>query len=628
MVFSKFTQWIDHYSEKISLFHVIIFSCLFALISVVNHHGGVLHNEVELRLPFYMSDVPLPNKLFDSQILDMDMYQARELSYFLDFIDCKFIEFGIYIGLPHFLSLTHYLFFIATGCLLWLFCVKELNLRPLMGIGLLSLFWTSPSIFLGGVFFRTGKAGVALLTAILFYIIYKVAVISIKENDFQISKKIWIPYFVSIFLLPNLDQQGLFLTITVLVFLTMWGFFVRNKSIYIMLSIGVASFLLHELYRYTIAPQLTFMLNGYWPNFNYQTLPLQYSIQNLISRLSDGSFLYLETFRFLIGNPPQVMALGLILFFIFFPAYYLFTRPGLQGNDKKFFILTFVVLLITNLFMVIAMNALMVLRHPALMFPDVTRTYYWLSTNIMLAMTLAVITGIICKSRIPQWPVLMVMCFAIVGNIAALPKHKAIMMQGPARSFYESAPALLNALKNPDSLKGVHESLIEKNLVCIFLKAQKKIDAKFSAAIYDVRGTLYVERRQYQRAIENYDAAVRLKPDDEKLYYHRGNAFNNTGRYQLAIEDYNKAIRLKPDLAVAYANRGNAYRSLGHNQLAIEDYSATIRLRPDDARAYNNRGISYLLQGKYDDACNDAQKACALGDCNILKSAKGKGYCH
>jgi hypothetical protein len=60
-----------------------------------------------LRLPFYLSDTPLLNKLFDSRILEQYIYHIRELSYFLDFLDSKFIELRIENGFPHFLSLSH-----------------------------------------------------------------------------------------------------------------------------------------------------------------------------------------------------------------------------------------------------------------------------------------------------------------------------------------------------------------------------------------------------------------------------------------------------------------------------------------------------------------------------------------
>ena len=617
MVFSKFIQLANHYGEKISLHHVILISCLFALISIINHNGGVLNPEMYLRLPFYLSDTSLLNKLFDSKILDRDCFRARELSYLLDFIDSKFIEFSIVNGFPHFLSLSHYLFSILISCLLWLFCVKELNLKPLLGLGLVVLFWTSPSVFLGGVFFRTGKIGVALLATILFYVIYKVAVISKTGNDFQISKKIWFLYSIVIFTITFLDEQGLFFAVTVLIFLTIWCLFVRNrKNIYIMLLIGVVAILLHGLYRYTIAPQLTFMLNGYWPNFDYQTLSIQSFIQNLASYLSAGFFLYVETFRFLIGNPPTIVGFGLLLFVILFPVFYLYTSPGLSDNDRKFFILALAELFITNFLLVIVMNALMILKHPALI--SLTQVYYWLPTNVMLAMTLAIFTDIFYKSRIPKWLVIIVLCFAIIGNIVALSNNKVSQSQ--------FGSTLINALKDIDSLSDVNNPLIENNVVFEFFKYKKKSPPVGTNA-YKEKAVFYTKLGQYRRAIDNLNEAIILNPNDYKSYNDRGNIYYTIRYLQDAFKDYDKSIHLNPDFVAAYINRGNIYTELRQFQHAINDYNKVLHLNPNHVDAFKNRGISFLLQGNRKLGCHDLQRACELGSCEMIEEAKALRYC-
>ena len=53
--------------------------------------------------------------------------------------------------------------------------------------------------------------------------------------------------------------------------------------------------------------------------------------------------------------------------------------------------------------------------------------------------------------------------------------------------------------------------------------------------------------------------AIRLEPDNAESYEIRANIFNNTGKYDRAIEDYNEALRLKPHFALAYADRGAAW---------------------------------------------------------------------
>jgi hypothetical protein len=591
MKFSKFIQWINRYSEKISLFHVIILSIFFMLISAYYHQGGILHPEMDIRLPFYLSDTPLINKFFDSEILEKPFFRARELSYVFDFIDSKFIEFGIENGFPHFLSLTHYLFAIATGCLLWMFCVKELNLKPLMGIGWLVLFWTSPGIFFGGTFFRAAKIGVAFLGAVLFYVIYKAAVITGEKPDSQISKKFWFGYSAAIFLITFFDEQGLYFAFTALLFLSVWDLFFRNRNINIMLLIGVAGIILYGLYRYVVAPQLIFILNGYYPDVSYiPTIPIGNYVQNLTHHLSNGFFLYIETFRFLIGDPPRIVAIGFLFVFIIFVVFHLFSRSAVSDHDRNLFILALVELLLIN-FLIIVMNSLMSIKNPRLMWPDVTRMYYFLPATAILAMMLAVLTNMFCKLRISSWLIFMVLCLAIVGNIAALPKHNEIMRQGHMQKYYQPSFALLEALKNPGAIHN-DEFLSDNFTTYTFFKSRNK-KLPTDSNDYNGKGLYFAERCQYRQAIKNFDQAIILNRNDVH----------------------------------AYINRGNIYLKISNYRQAIEDFNTALRLKPDSAAAFYSRGLAYFRQDRDDLGCFDARKACILGNCKLVKQAIAEGYC-
>ena len=149
----------------------------------------------------------------------------------------------------------------------------------------------------------------------------------------------------------------------------------------------------------------------------------------------------------------------------------------------------------------------------------------------------------------------------------------------------------------------------------------------YSIYAFDNRGGAYFKLGQYQLAIEDFNAAIHLKSDYAYAYNKRGASYSELGQYQRAIEDYNEAIRLKPDYAKAYYNRGDAYIKLGQHQHALEDYDKAIIYKPDYADAYNNRAFIYLNLRNVKLGCNDAQKACELGECNLLKAAKGKGDC-
>ncbi len=76
-------------------------------------------------------------------------------------------------------------------------------------------------------------------------------------------------------------------------------------------------------------------------------------------------------------------------------------------------------------------------------------------------------------------------------------------------------------------------------------------------------------------------------------YNNRGNTYNNLGQPERAIQDFDEAIRLDPKLATAYKIRGDVYRNLGQPERAIQDYDEAIRLAPKLALTYLNRGFVY-----------------------------------
>ena len=86
-----------------------------------------------------------------------------------------------------------------------------------------------------------------------------------------------------------------------------------------------------------------------------------------------------------------------------------------------------------------------------------------------------------------------------------------------------------------------------------------------------------------QRAIQDYDEAIRLNPEFTQAYNYRGFAYDNLGQHQRAIQNFDEAIRLDPKLAPAYANRGGAYTLLGMDAEAQQDIERAVELGIDRA---------------------------------------------
>jgi TonB family protein len=132
------------------------------------------------------------------------------------------------------------------------------------------------------------------------------------------------------------------------------------------------------------------------------------------------------------------------------------------------------------------------------------------------------------------------------------------------------------------------------------------------ADAYNNRGLAYDIKGDYDRAIQDFDEAIRLKPSDFTAFNNRGLAYSHKGDYDRAIKDYNQAIQLEPDYADAFNNRGVAYRYKVNYDRAIKDYNQAIRLKADLAEAFNNRGLVYRLKGDSHRAMQDYDEAIRL----------------
>ena len=71
-------------------------------------------------------------------------------------------------------------------------------------------------------------------------------------------------------------------------------------------------------------------------------------------------------------------------------------------------------------------------------------------------------------------------------------------------------------------------------------------------------------------------------------------AYSKKGGQDRAIADYNEAIRLNPEEPSPYLNRGVAYARKGDKDRAIADYGEAILRNPKFALAFCNRGRAKL----------------------------------
>jgi tetratricopeptide (TPR) repeat protein len=84
------------------------------------------------------------------------------------------------------------------------------------------------------------------------------------------------------------------------------------------------------------------------------------------------------------------------------------------------------------------------------------------------------------------------------------------------------------------------------------------------ATAFDNRGVACKVKRQYDRALQDYESAIRLNPSNADAYNNRGVIYRIKADYDHAIADYDEAIWLtNGDFLAAYYNRALEYADKG-----------------------------------------------------------------
>jgi len=148
---------------------------------------------------------------------------------------------------------------------------------------------------------------------------------------------------------------------------------------------------------------------------------------------------------------------------------------------------------------------------------------------------------------------------------------------------------------------------------CTALIQSGKFSGERHAKALVIRGGLYLGKSDYDRALSDFQEAVRLAPQSAVAFRMRAAGYRLKDDHARAIADYDEAIRLAPDDPDAWFGRGMIYRSKGDIPRAIADWDEAIRLNPKHASAIYGRGFAYQATGEYDRAIADYDAVIRLG---------------
>jgi tetratricopeptide (TPR) repeat protein len=196
--------------------------------------------------------------------------------------------------------------------------------------------------------------------------------------------------------------------------------------------------------------------------------------------------------------------------------------------------------------------------------------------------------------------------------IALDPKYEEAQMRLAELYFlakeHEKSVNLLNTViannpQNPDAqfFKAMNqkETGDTSRAVASFQKALDLDPSYYDAAMQ--LGLLFANKKD-RLALEYFNAALRLQPKSEEVYFARAYFYQLQKEYKKALMDYRKVIDLNPSSFTAYYNVGVINFDAVKMDEALRSFDICVRMNPEYLPAYYMRGLVYEYKGDKEQA--------------------------
>jgi tetratricopeptide (TPR) repeat protein len=137
------------------------------------------------------------------------------------------------------------------------------------------------------------------------------------------------------------------------------------------------------------------------------------------------------------------------------------------------------------------------------------------------------------------------------------------------------------------------------------------------------RADSYVRRERFPEALEDINTALsdcRSSSQQEDALVDRGVVYKLMGKFDLALQDWDAAEKINPNDAVIYKNRGGLMIELGRREQALANFQKYVGIRSDDAFGYNKLAEIYTSLGDKENAVKQLKVATQLLDSGMAKS--------
>ena len=146
----------------------------------------------------------------------------------------------------------------------------------------------------------------------------------------------------------------------------------------------------------------------------------------------------------------------------------------------------------------------------------------------------------------------------------------------------------------------------------VFFDKSLKANPGNAFAIYIGRSRAYVQLGNPDKALEEANAAVEMKPANATAYGQRGIARKLLRKYDEALRDFDEAVRLDQHYWWAYSQRADIRSRMNDHVNALKDVNAALAAKPDFVEGLRLRAWILNRMGKCKEAYEDFQKVSQL----------------
>ncbi len=144
-----------------------------------------------------------------------------------------------------------------------------------------------------------------------------------------------------------------------------------------------------------------------------------------------------------------------------------------------------------------------------------------------------------------------------------------------------------------------------------------------NAEAHLLRGLIFRESGARAVALQDFEAAVKRRPDMVEALVNLGSMRLEAGNAQEALPVLESAVRFSPKNAVAHLNLGDAYRLLGRPADAKREFDQALALDSTLSAAHYDLGLLYLFSPNVPGSNADQQVATAIRELETYKTMRG-----